>query len=56
MKLGSIMIWQTKLNPLVLEKIKPDKEAADDQEENGSMDEEPGNPVLDEGKDGDGVS
>ena len=38
-----------RIKSLVLEKIKPDKEATDDQEENVSMDEEPENPVLDEG-------
>jgi HEPN domain-containing protein len=39
-----------RIKSLVLEKIKPGKEATGDQEGNGSMDEEPESPVDDEDK------
>jgi hypothetical protein len=39
-----------RIKSLVLEKIKPGKESAGDQEGNGNMDEEPGSPVDDEDK------
>jgi hypothetical protein len=39
-----------RIKSLVLEKIKPGKEATGEQEGNGSMDEEPESPVDDEDK------